>query len=52
MKHYKVHWCDIHNTCGGCIDVHAKDQHDAVIKARRIVQLGCNFNLVRVYEEG
>jgi hypothetical protein len=49
MKSYKVHWCDIHNTCGGCVEVIAKNEHDAVSRARSIVQLGCNFYLVAVY---
>ena len=49
MSTYKVYWCDIHNTCGGCAEVIANDAHDAVCRARRIVQLGCNFCLVRVY---
>ena len=49
MNTYKVHWCDIHDTCGGCIEVIAKNEHDAVCRAMHIVQLGCNFYLVKVY---
>ena len=48
MNTYKVHWCDIHNTCGGCVEVIAKNEHDAVCYARSIVKLGCNFYLVGV----
>lgn len=50
MKNYHVHWCDIHNTCGGCLDVVAKDKREAVKVAQRKLNLGCLFYLVGVEE--
>ena len=48
MKEYTVHWCDIHNTYGGQLSVYAQNEHDAVVKSRKILQMGCNFHLVGV----
>lgn len=50
MKRFNVHWCDIYNTFGGCLTVQANNEHEAVVSARKILKIGCDFYLVKVYE--
>lgn len=50
MKNYNVHWCDIHNTYGGMLTVEAHDEHEADVKARNVLKMGCNLFIVKIEE--
>ena len=49
MNEYAVAWCSTNDTRGGCVKVYAKNERDAVSRARNIVQIGCEFRLLNVY---
>ena len=50
MKEYVVHWCDTNDTYGGHLCVHANNEHEAVVRAMKLLKMGCNFYLVSVHE--
>lgn len=50
MKNYRVSWCDIHDTCGGILEVEAKNKADAEVKAIRILHMGCDLLIHSIWE--
>ena len=49
MSKYSVTWCNTNDTRGGCVNVYAKNERDAVSRARSIVNIGCEFRVLNVY---
>ena len=49
MSKYSVTWCNTNDTRGGCVNVYAKNERDAVARARSIVNIGYEFRVLNVF---